>query len=50
MKAVIWTDTFQMVIILLGVVALVIKGSLDTGGISRVWQINLDGGRIDFSK
>ncbi|XP_064086461.1 sodium-coupled monocarboxylate transporter 1-like [Macrobrachium nipponense] len=39
LKAVVWTDTFQMFVIVLGLVAIVITGSVRVGGIAKVWEI-----------
>ncbi len=50
MKAVIWTDVVQMIIILVGLIILIIKGSVDAGGATYVWNKSLEGGRVDFSK
>ncbi|XP_059145999.1 sodium-dependent multivitamin transporter-like [Physella acuta] len=50
MKAVIWTDVFQSVIMLAGILAIVIQGTLKVGGMSRVWEINEEWGRIKFFK
>ena len=38
-------DVFQIVIIVGGLLALLIKGSIDTGGISKVWSIAEEGNR-----
>ena len=38
MKAVIWVDSIQVVIIGVGMLALTIKGSFDAGGLSVVWE------------
>ncbi|XP_059173612.1 sodium-coupled monocarboxylate transporter 1-like [Physella acuta] len=48
MKAVIWTDVFQSVIMLAGILAIVIQGTLKVGGMSRVWEINEAWDRIKF--
>jgi sodium-coupled monocarboxylate transporter 8/12 len=49
MKAVVWTDAFQMITILTGVLALFIKGTMDSGGLSAVWTTAWTGGRIQFA-
>ena len=46
MKAVIWTDTFQMVIILGGLVAVIVEGTIDCGGPGNVITRVIDGDRI----
>ncbi|XP_050398733.1 sodium-coupled monocarboxylate transporter 1 isoform X1 [Patella vulgata] len=48
MKAVIWTDVFQSSIMLAGLLAIVIQGSIVVGGMTEVWNINDAWGRIDF--
>lgn len=48
MKAVVWTDVFQSVVMLAGLLAVVIKGVVSVGGLDTVWQINYDWDRIKF--
>lgn len=48
MKAVLWADTAQMVIMLGGILAVIIQGTISVGGMGKVWQIAEDGGRINF--
>ncbi|CAL1536058.1 unnamed protein product [Lymnaea stagnalis] len=48
MKAVIWTDVFQSGVMLAGILAIVIQGVIKVGGLSRVWEINEQWGRIKF--
>jgi len=48
MKAVIWTDVFQAVIIFVGVIAVVIIGTVKVGGFAEVWKINQAWDRIEF--
>ncbi|GFT24651.1 putative sodium-dependent multivitamin transporter [Nephila pilipes] len=47
MKAVLWTDVFQALLMFLGIFAVLIKGFLDVG-ISDVYNIALEGGRLGF--
>ena len=47
MKAVIWTDVFMFVVIEATIILVLTMGSIEAGGISRVWQINKDAGRLD---
>ena len=47
-KAVIWTDVFQAVVMLMGFLAVTIQGSIDLGGFSNAWRIAEENGRIDF--
>ncbi|XP_072044749.1 sodium-coupled monocarboxylate transporter 1-like isoform X2 [Amphiura filiformis] len=48
LKAVVWTDVFQMTVALSGFFAIIIKGSVDFGGFSNIWDINERGQRIEF--
>ncbi|XP_022088819.1 solute carrier organic anion transporter family member 1B2-like isoform X2 [Acanthaster planci] len=47
-KAVIWTDAIQMLLIFATIVVVIIKGSLEMGGIGNVWRIAQEGGRIQL--
>ncbi|XP_072016357.1 sodium-coupled monocarboxylate transporter 1-like [Amphiura filiformis] len=48
MKAVVWADVFQMMVCVFSFLAVIIKGSLDHGGFQGVYNISLEGGRIDL--
>ncbi|XP_061870770.1 sodium/iodide cotransporter [Colius striatus] len=48
MKAVIWTDVFQVVVMLSGFVAIIIRGVLLVGGPARVLAIAANGSRVNF--
>lgn len=50
MKAVMWTDSFQIITMFAGLIAILVRGSLDFGGFSNIWKINERGGRVEFSK
>lgn len=39
-KAVVWTDVFQAVIMMGGLIAILVIGSVEVGGLDKVWQIN----------
>ena len=45
-KAVIWTDFFQALIMLLSTFIIFIKGIVDIGGFSNLWEISLYGGQF----
>ncbi|XP_046882568.1 sodium-coupled monocarboxylate transporter 1 [Hypomesus transpacificus] len=47
LKAVIWTDVFQMVIMLAGFVAVIARGAVIQGGLGRIWDDASKGGRLD---
>ncbi|XP_038076692.1 sodium-coupled monocarboxylate transporter 1-like [Patiria miniata] len=49
-KAVIWTDVFQTLVMFAGLLAVIIQGSIAFGGFKNIWQINQDGGRIIFNE
>uniref|UniRef100_A0A4X2LT40 Sodium-dependent multivitamin transporter n=1 Tax=Vombatus ursinus TaxID=29139 RepID=A0A4X2LT40_VOMUR len=46
LKAVIWTDVFQTVVMLLGQLAVVIVGAVKVGGLRHVWDVAAQHGRI----
>ncbi|KAH9488625.1 Sodium-coupled monocarboxylate transporter 1 [Bulinus truncatus] len=48
LKAVIWTDVFQTLVMLAGMMAVLIKGFLVSGGGEQVWNMNYHGKRIEF--
>ncbi|MEE6487816.1 hypothetical protein FKM82_015045 [Ascaphus truei] len=48
MKAVIWTDVFQVLVMLSGFFAIVIRGTLLVGGVSDVVEIARNHSRINF--
>ncbi|XP_077993920.1 sodium-coupled monocarboxylate transporter 1-like [Glandiceps talaboti] len=48
MKAVIWTDVIQMILMFVGVLAVIIKGVVLLGGFENVWRIADRGGRIQY--
>lgn len=50
LKAVVWTDTFQLIAMFLAALVVIIYGSVVSGGISNIWDINKKGGRIIFFK
>ncbi|XP_037535385.1 sodium-coupled monocarboxylate transporter 1 [Nematolebias whitei] len=47
LKAVIWTDVLQMVIMLAGFVAVIARGAVIQGGLTRIWEDAGEGGRLD---
>ncbi|XP_063441491.1 sodium-dependent multivitamin transporter-like [Mytilus trossulus] len=49
LKAVMWTDAFQMIIIWIALLVLIIKSTIDVGGISYVFEKANDGGRLEFN-
>lgn len=49
MKAVLWTDTFQVGLMICGLLAVLIRGSMETGGFANAWQMAADSGRVWFT-
>ncbi len=47
-KAVIWTDFYQTIIMISSLVIIIVKGLIDIGGFENMWQINLYGGRLQL--
>lgn len=46
LKAVIWTDVFQTVVMFAGQLAVIVVGASQAGGMSQVWKMALNGSRI----
>lgn len=47
MKAVIWTDVFQGIVMLLGMITIIIIGTAKVGGLGKVFDIAHHGHRLD---
>ncbi|XP_066943454.1 sodium-dependent multivitamin transporter-like isoform X3 [Macrobrachium rosenbergii] len=47
-KAVVYADVFQALVMVIGVLAIVIQGSLKMGGLDKIWDIAYHGDRIEF--
>ncbi|XP_076326766.1 putative sodium-dependent multivitamin transporter [Tachypleus tridentatus] len=47
-KAVLWTDLYQSLLMFLSMFVVIIKGTYDAGGLQNVWHIAATGGRIQF--
>ena len=50
LKAVIWTDVFQSMIMIAGLILVVVVGSIEVGGFAEVWRINKEFDRLNFFK
>ncbi|KAL5019390.1 hypothetical protein ScPMuIL_005112 [Solemya velum] len=48
MKAVLWTDTFQIGMMFAGLFAVLIRGSMAVGGITSAWEIAVNNSRVEF--
>ncbi|XP_066499930.1 sodium/iodide cotransporter isoform X2 [Hoplias malabaricus] len=49
MKAVVWTDVFQVVVMLSGFIAVFTHGTFLVGGVAEVFSIAANGSRINFN-
>ncbi|CAD7087198.1 unnamed protein product [Hermetia illucens] len=47
LKAVVWTDVVQTLIMFGAMILIIVKGTLDVGGIGNVWSRAWDSGRIE---
>ncbi|XP_077428456.1 sodium-coupled monocarboxylate transporter 1 [Vanacampus margaritifer] len=47
LKAVIWTDVLQMVVMLAGFVAVIARGAVLQGGLDKIWEDADQGGRLE---
>ncbi|XP_072308205.1 sodium-coupled monocarboxylate transporter 1 [Eucyclogobius newberryi] len=47
LKAVIWTDVLQMVVMLVGFLAVIARGAVLQGGLNQVWEDAREGGRLN---
>jgi Na+/proline symporter len=48
LRAVIWTDLFQALVMFTSLFFIIIKGLIDVGGFENLWKINEAGGRLNF--
>ena len=48
LKAVVWTDVFQALVMVAGLITVFIVGTVNVGGFDNVWQINKDRDRLTF--
>ena len=50
MKAVLWVDTVQSLVMVAGLLSVMIGGIWKVGGVREVWRIADEGGRINVWK
>ncbi|VDI64208.1 Hypothetical predicted protein [Mytilus galloprovincialis] len=48
LKTIVWVDVFQAFIMLSGILAIVIKATIEVGGIDHIWKLNDEWDRITF--
>lgn len=39
MKAVVWTDVFQFVVLFGGLIVVIVSGVVEVGGLTKVWEV-----------
>ncbi len=49
-KAVVWTDTIQIMLMYGSIITVIVKGVLDVGGLETVWLRNYNSSRIELFK
>lgn len=49
-RAIIYTNAFQALIMILGVLIIAVVASVQGGGIPEVWKVNQEHGRVQFWK
>ncbi|XP_069078059.1 sodium-coupled monocarboxylate transporter 2-like isoform X1 [Pleurodeles waltl] len=47
LKAVVWTDAFQMVVMVVGFLSVLIQGTIVNNGTANIWNINMNGSRLN---
>ena len=50
LKAVVWTDVFQMVVVYAGLFVMVFRGAFLFGGFDEIWQTATEGLRINLDQ
>lgn len=50
LKAVVWTDVIQLCMMFFAIFLVMLKGTLDIGGVGVVWDKAVESGRIEFPK
>lgn len=48
LKAVVWTDVFQSIVMIAGLIAVAVSGTYQVGGVKKVWEINEKYDRLNF--
>ena len=50
MKAVLFTDSFQVGMMFAGLIAILIQGNVELGGFEEAWKKAEEGGRVEFDE
>jgi Na+/proline symporter len=48
MKALMWIDVFQIMMMLIGLIASLVKGAMDNGGVEHVLETCWKGNRLEL--
>ncbi|XP_061335176.1 sodium-coupled monocarboxylate transporter 2 [Pezoporus flaviventris] len=48
LKAVVWTDAFQMIVMVVGFTTVLIRGTTLNGGSTKVWEVAYEGSRLNI--
>ncbi|XP_063293610.1 sodium-coupled monocarboxylate transporter 2-like [Pelobates fuscus] len=48
LKAVVWSDAFQMVVMVIGFLSVLIQGTIIHGGPTNIWEAAVNGSRLDI--
>ena len=43
-----WTDVFQIIMMFAGLMAVLVQGSIDQEGFSKIWDYMVEGNRTEF--
>ncbi|XP_015284631.1 PREDICTED: sodium-coupled monocarboxylate transporter 2 [Gekko japonicus] len=46
LKAVVWTDAFQLVVMLIGFLTVLVQGTIQNGGPNKIWETAKNGSRL----
>ncbi|XP_060578013.1 sodium-coupled monocarboxylate transporter 2-like [Ruditapes philippinarum] len=48
-RTVIWTDVFQFIILFGGLIVIIVMGTINVGGLAKIYEVTRDGSRLNFS-
>uniref|UniRef100_A0A8C6J1C0 Uncharacterized protein n=1 Tax=Melopsittacus undulatus TaxID=13146 RepID=A0A8C6J1C0_MELUD len=48
LKAVVWTDAFQMIVMVVGFTTVLIRGTTLNGGSTKIWEVAYEGSRLNI--
>ena len=50
LKAVVWTDVFQMIVVYAGLIVMMVRGAQLFGGLDEIWAAAVNGSRINLDQ